>query len=280
MRDTPTDTAQALQVLYTVIANTPNGLRDTAIVTLIDYDKPNLGNDTTIRYCSLSGGANISNIYDTTGYISVIWSTPNPGNVSTGIYTLIVTNAFGGKDTAVINVLTSPTPNAIATPSLQNVCSGSTISLINISGNLENSADYNWTRNNIDSVIGIPASGSGNILGTLTNITNVPVTVTFTITPSLTNGGLTCTGTPITATVIVLGQLKPIITADGPTSFCIGGNVNLTSSIAKMYNWSNGKTTQSISINISGNYIVTLTDENNCTAESSPVSVSVFLNRL
>ncbi|MBK6544301.1 MAG: hypothetical protein IPG12_03330 [Saprospiraceae bacterium] len=79
-----------------------------------------------------------------------------------------------------------------------------------------------------------------------------------------------------TITIQVIDIPNPQISVDGPTTFCQGGNVNLTSSIAKLYNWSNGKTTQSISVNVSGNYIVTITDENGCTAESSPIAVTVI----
>ncbi|MBK8748269.1 MAG: hypothetical protein IPM04_10455 [Saprospiraceae bacterium] len=46
---------------------------------------------------------------------------------------------------------------------------------------------------------GIAASGSGNISGNLTNTTNAPVTVTFTITPTANS----CPGAAITATVLV-----------------------------------------------------------------------------
>jgi hypothetical protein len=62
---------------------------------------------------------------------------------------------------------------------------------------------YSWTRDHTSDVSGIPATGSGDISGSLINASGSPITVSFTITPSYTNGGKTCTGTPITATVIV-----------------------------------------------------------------------------
>ncbi|MBL0333941.1 MAG: hypothetical protein IPP73_01000 [Chitinophagaceae bacterium] len=80
-------------------------------------------------------------------------------------------------------------------------CSGTAITTIVMSG-LIPLTNYNWTRDNTVAVTGIAASGSGNISGTLTNTTTAPVTVTFTITPDASG----CSGTPITATVIV----KPI----------------------------------------------------------------------
>jgi hypothetical protein len=67
-----------------------------------------------------------------------------------------------------------------------------------LSGNVSGTV-FNWTRDNQVNVTGIPNSGSGNISGTPINNTTVQQIVTFTITP-VANG---CTGTPITATLIV-----------------------------------------------------------------------------
>ena len=57
---------------------------------------------------------------------------------------------------------------------------------------------YNWTRDNA-TVAGIAASGSGDISGSLTNTTNAPVFVTFTITPIANS----CPGAIVTSTVLV-----------------------------------------------------------------------------
>jgi len=95
-------------------------------------------------------------------------------------------------------VLVNPTPNAVATPATQTICSATSISTIVLTGAVSGTT-YAWTRNNTGTVTGIAASGSGNISGTLTNTTNAPVTVTFTIIPTA-NG---CPGAAITATVLV-----------------------------------------------------------------------------
>lgn len=50
----------------------------------------------------------------------------------------------------------------------------------------------------------------------------------------------------------------PSVNVTGATSFCEGGEVVLTSSPAANYTWSNGATTQSISVTNSGNYTVTV----------------------
>ena len=61
------------------------------------------------------------------------------------------------------------------------------------------------------------------------------------------------------------------ISANGATTFCAGGSVTLTASAGSSYAWSNGATTQSISVNATGNYSVTVTNANGCSASASQV---------
>ncbi len=65
------------------------------------------------------------------------------------------------------------------------------------------------------------------------------------------------------------------VTAGGPTSFCRGGSVQLTASAGASYMWSNGATSQSITVNTAGTYSVTVTDANACEATSSDIVVTV-----
>jgi hypothetical protein len=68
----------------------------------------------------------------------------------------------------------------------------------------------------------------------------------------------------------------PTITASGPTTFCSGGTVTLTSSAAVSYSWlPNGETTSTIHATTSGNYTVTTTDANGCLASSAVTTVTV-----
>lgn len=66
----------------------------------------------------------------------------------------------------------------------------------------------------------------------------------------------------------------PTITPGGPTTFCQGGSVTLTSNVATNYLWSTGETTQSITVTEDGSYTVST----NCGASvvaSAPVNVTV-----
>jgi hypothetical protein len=136
-------------------------------------------------------------------------------------YAVTLTGGGCGVVTATGSIIVNPIPNAIATPSSQTVCSGVPITTIVLSGAVGGTT-FNWTRDNTGPVTGIAASGAGNISGTLTNTTNAPVTVTFTITPTA-NG---CPGPTTTATVLVNptpnavilpipGSLQVIITGNG-----------------------------------------------------------------
>lgn len=69
--------------------------------------------------------------------------------------------------------------------------------------------------------------------------------------------------------------VQPVITAGGPTSFCEGGNVVLTSVEALTYQWSTGETTQNITVSASGNYSVTVSNASGCSATSEVTIVTV-----
>ncbi len=98
-------------------------------------------------------------------------------------------------------------------------------------------------------------------------------TYTVTVTDSL---GKTSAG--ISGVVVTVNPLpaKPTITPSGPTAFCTGGSVTLTSSSGSSYLWSTSATTSSISVSASGSYWVQATDGNGCTSpQSDPIIVTV-----
>lgn len=71
----------------------------------------------------------------------------------------------------------------------------------------------------------------------------------------------------------------PTISAGGPTTFCAGGSVTLTSSSGTSYLWSTGETTPSINVNSLGSYTVKVTNINGCQSASSVVK-QVIVNNL
>ena len=131
------------------------------------------------QYIDRTGSCRVGNIlsFAATNMSSTVQTatiTVTPQLSSAGIV------CFGSPQTFTISV--NPTPNAVATPASQTICSGGSITTIALNGNVSGTS-YNWTRDNRQPVTGIPSSGSGNISGSLINTTSAPVTVTFTITP-------------------------------------------------------------------------------------------------
>jgi hypothetical protein len=100
-------------------------------------------------------------------------------------------------------------------------------------------------------ITGIPISGSGDISGAITNTTNVPVTVTFIITPTA-NG---CPGAPITASVLVNPTPNAVATPATQT-ICSAGTITtiaLTGTVSgTTYNWTRDNTVSVTGIAASG----------------------------
>ncbi len=78
----------------------------------------------------------------------------------------------------------------------------------------------------------------------------------------------------VTVTVDVFSQTQQQISANGPLSFCQGGNVSLSAAAGYTYHWNNSSTQQTITVTQSGNYFLTVSDANNCTAKSDTLAVN------
>ena len=76
-------------------------------------------------------------------------------------------------------------------------------------------------------------------------------------------------------TVTVLVATPASISASGALSFCAGGSVDLTASAGTAYSWSNGASSQSITVSEGGSYSVNVTDANGCSSSASE-TVTVF----
>ncbi len=130
------------------------------------------------------------------------------------VATITVTPSFtsggitctGTPRTFTITVNPTPTVNQ---PANQVVCNRSNTTAVAFTGAVAGTV-YNWTNNTPS--IGLAASGTGDIAAfAAVNTTQTPVVATITVTPSYTNGGVTCTGTPRTFTITV--NPTPIVVA-------------------------------------------------------------------
>ena len=117
------------------------------------------------------------------------------------------------------------------------------------------------------------SSATGNTWSNGSSSQSITVSTSGNYSVTVSNG--TCSSTSSPSSVIVNpNPTTPTISANGLTTFCSGGSVTLTSSSATGNTWSNGATTQSITVSTSGNYSVTVSN-GSCNSTSSPTSVTV-----
>ncbi len=205
-----------------------------------------------------SGGSGSSYSYTWTsspaGFSSTLANPSHAPSANTS-YFLTVTDSAGCQayDTVLVTVNSLPPANAGAD---QSICQGGSASLNGTGG-----TSYLWT----------PSGGLS--CTTCANPSAMPaVTTTYTLTAANASG---CSSTD-TVIVTVNNNPTPAITPGGPTTFCGGGSLNLSSSAASTYLWSpGGATTQSINVTSSGSYYVTVSDVNGCTGISPSTNVTV-----
>jgi hypothetical protein len=68
---------------------------------------------------------------------------------------------------------------------------------------------------------------------------------------------------------------KPSISLNGPSDFCVGGNVSLTSSYDNGNTWSNSAVDKTITVSQSGTFTLKQRDSNGCESNSDPVTIKV-----
>lgn len=172
---------------------------------------------------------------------------------TSGAYSVTVTTANGCaaiSNAISVTVNSNPAAPTISASGPITFCNGGNVTLTSsqVTGIM-------WSNSAITPAINVNASG------------------TYDVTYTDGNG---CSATSLPTTVVVNpNPSAPTISASGPTTFCTGDSVVLTSSQSAGNMWSPGnETTQSITVMNSGTYSVTYTDGNGCTATSSSTTVS------
>ncbi len=175
-------------------------------------------------------------------------------------YAVTVTNAAGcSLSSSVTTVVVNPLPTVtITTPAA--VCAPATIDLTNTNITTGSTADT-YTRWN-----------DALATSSLTNANAVTASGVYYI-----KGTIGATGCSVIQSVTAtINQLPTAtITAGGPTSFCAGGSVTLTSSVGNSYSWNSGQTSQAIVVSAGANYAVTVTSAAGCSRSSSVTTVVV-----
>lgn len=148
------------------------------------------------------------------------------GAGTTGVISVTTTN---GTATSTSALTVKQKPIATATPSAQTICSGSTAS-VSLTSNLSGT-NFSWLTASNASITGesTSAQSSSIINNSLTNTTNTPITLNYTVTPIAAG----CSGTAITVPITV--NPIPIATATPSNqTICSGSasSVSLTSNVS------------------------------------------------
>jgi hypothetical protein len=254
------ETTQTINVTgagnYSVVYTDGNGCSATSAVTVVTVNSnpavPTISAGGPTTFCA-GGSVNLTSSQASGNVWSTAETTQMINATGTGNYSVTYTDGNGCSATSAV---TSVTVNANpATPTISaggptTFCAGGSVNLTSSqsSGNIWSTTETTQTIN---------ASAAGNYSVTYTN-------------------GNGCSATSAITTVAVNAlPTAPTISAGGPTTFCAGGSVNLTSSQASGNVWSTTETTQTINVTGTGNYAVTYTDGNGCSATSAVTAVAV-----
>ena len=236
------------------------------------------------------------------GGVSFAWSngnTSNSVNVSqSGVYTVTATNAEGCSATANVTVTVNPLPSVNISGN-NSFCQGDNITLTATGAN-----SYAWSNASTDAAITVSSAGTYTVTGTDANgcsntatkavsinpTYNVPLTHSIcegesynfygqniTAAGTYTHTLQTVNGCDSVLTLVVTLEALPPTAITGITTICEGESTTLTANGGVSYVWSNGGTTNSISVSQSGVYTVTATNAEGC---SNTANVAVTVNPL
>jgi gliding motility-associated-like protein len=192
-------------------------------------------------------------------------------------YTNNALACVGPSDT--FNYTVNPT-GQVDQPSNQAFCNSQTATVTFTTQNTGGSTTYDWTNNN--TTIGLATSGSGNLSFTATNAALNPITATIIVTPTFTNGGISCSGPSKTFTITITpsGQVEPIedqeLCAGSQTTAIVFSTNNPLGTTT--YTWTNNDTSIGLGASGSGD-IPPFTAINTSTAPvTATITVTPLLN--
>jgi len=237
-----TDITQSITIdtggTYTITVTDAHNCQADTNITIIEYPLPTpiITGD---NFCS--GESSVLTTTET--YNSYIWNTTNTTpsiTISTGgSYNLTVTDANNCKNDTSITIIEYPLPTPIITG--DNFCSEQS-SILN---ETEVYDSYIWNTTETTQTITINIGGTYSITVTDTN------------------------NCKANASIDIIEYPLPIPVITG-VNFCSGeSSVLTTTETYNLYIWNTTDITQSITINTGGTYVITVTDANNCQADTS-----------
>ncbi len=246
---------------YTVTVTAQGGCNTTIAVTITQPPALSLSTSSNAASCSASNGTATVTPSGGTSPYTYQWNNGQTAQTATGLstgnYTVTVTDANGCTQAAVVTV--NNTGNVSVTAAGNNpLCNGQCTGTATATPS-GGTSPYTYLWNN--------GQTSSNATGLCAG--------TYSVTLTDVNG---CTSTASIAIV-----QPPVLTASIPSvnTICIGQNSTLNANAnggttGYTYNWSNGGTSASITVNpsVTTSYTVTVTDANGCTSTAT-VQVNV-----
>jgi PKD repeat protein len=190
-------------------------------------------------------------------------------NIFTALGTTPDARLANGSVAATGATFTNPVFFSVVAPSVTNssysYCQGATATALTATASTGNTLSWYDV-----------ATGGTALAGAPTPSTSAPGTYTYYVSQKNANGD----ESPRVAIVVTVNAqpATPTISANGATTFCTGGSVDLTSSSSTGNVWSSASgfaTTPTITVTSSGSYSVTVTDNNGCSATSNATTVNV-----
>ncbi len=213
------------------------------------------GHDQIVCEYSLNGGPFVQFGY-VCGSTQLIPALPNPLAISglTG-NTISIRIRPSNKAQAETYWFDNVTVTGVAAPTVNQpndvtMCAGQNMP-VNFTGGGTPPPTFTWTNSN--TAIGLPASGTGNIVLNPPNSINTQQVAMITVTPT----SASCTGNPATFTVTV--NPNPTVNNPGNITVCAGQTLNVDftgSSPSSVYNWSASVPIPGGGINGTGNISV------------------------
>jgi hypothetical protein len=191
----------------------------------------------------------------------------------TPTYNFSGTTCTGATTTFTITVNPTPTVNQVAN---QAICVGSSSSIIAFASTFGvNGTTYNWVNDN--TATGILASGTGAFPSfNATNTTTSVITSNITVTPSMSNGGQACAGTPMSFAYAV--NPIPVMTNPADQIWCHGNQTNVVTFSSNVtgtvYDWTATNTGIGIAASGQGNIGIFGAINTTSTVQTATVNVT------
>ena len=139
-----------------------------------------------------------------------------------GTYTYTITLTGGcGNITATGTITVNPIPTVSATPASPTICPGGSFTISISNTNSVPGTTFSWTRDNIGTLTGVGASGTGTTISGVLNSSQPTTTTTTTFTIIATANGCS---SQTTAAITVLDNIAPTFTVPGPTTIYTAAN--------------------------------------------------------